>query len=156
MSQPLPAAATSPASPLAPPCATRLTRNDQKVLALLHKVERPLKAYEILERLRDQGINAPMTVYRSLGRLSERGIVRKIESINAYFALPEGDEAFGAFLLCSTCGMVGYRALDRRSVEQLVGGDVRLDSAAIELTIACIDGKTGLADMPCAAATSQS
>lgn len=151
MSQPMPAPSRGITSGPSHARGPRLTRNDHKVLALLREVARPLKAYEILEALRDQGINAPMTVYRSLARLSDQGIVRKIESINAYFALPEGDEAFGVFLLCDTCGMVGYRSLDREAVEQLVPEDVQLRSAAIELTIACVGGDTGLTDAVCKA-----
>ena len=41
-----------------------LTRNETFVWETLTEAESPLKAYEILDKLKDKGVRAPMTVYR--------------------------------------------------------------------------------------------
>src|SRR5690606_26809964 len=43
-----------------------LTRNQLLVLETLHRAEGPLSAYDILDRLRDAGLRAPLQVYRAL------------------------------------------------------------------------------------------
>ncbi|MEM7741140.1 MAG: hypothetical protein AAF225_10105, partial [Pseudomonadota bacterium] len=53
----------------------RLTKNDRLVLSALENADGPLKAYDLLERLKEQGIGAPMTVYRALDRLQKQGLV---------------------------------------------------------------------------------
>jgi Fur family zinc uptake transcriptional regulator len=99
-----------------------------------------MKAYELLECLREEGINAPMTVYRALGRLAERGLVRKIESLNAYYALPSGAEGgCAAFLICRHCEALGYREIGTGEVARLTG-DLDVSDAYIELRTDCLSG----------------
>lgn len=120
----------------------RLTRNDRVVLACLETRGEPMKAYELLERLREEGINAPMTVYRALGRLANHGLVRKMESINAYFALPQGEETqLGAFLVCASCGAVGFSQLELSKVGDAAPG-FRVVDASIELKTECFSDET--------------
>ena len=115
----------------------RMTPNDRVVLACLQQMKTPMKAYDLLEALRHEGINAPMTVYRALGRLCDRGRVRKIESTNAYYAIPEDEQGgIGAFLLCGECGNVGFKHLAKEAVDSLVP-DVEVRDATIELTVSC-------------------
>ena len=52
-----------------------LSENDQAVLTALSGSERPLSAYDILERARSNAIRAPTQVYRSLQKLEDRGLV---------------------------------------------------------------------------------
>ena len=110
----------------------RLNRNDRLVLDCLRRSDGPLKAYDLLEALRTQGVNAPMTVYRALSRLTAMGSVKKIESLNAFCALPEtGSDAVCAFVICDMCGAIRTRAIERDALLDLVGGDVT--DASIEL-----------------------
>ena len=123
--------------PSVPGRRNRLTRNDQLVLDCLRHLNKPAKAYELLECLRGNGINAPMTVYRALTRLCEAGLVKKIESLNAFTALPEHDsDTFSAFLICQECGVTGHRSVSRQEVEALFG-DVTIVDAAIEIRSKC-------------------
>ena len=46
-----------------------LSPHSQKVLDLLGKSQKPLSAYEILDKLRKHGIKAPPTIYRALDTL---------------------------------------------------------------------------------------
>jgi Fur family transcriptional regulator, zinc uptake regulator len=87
-------------------------KNAGLVLSCLEAAARPLKAYEILEALRPQGINAAMTVYRALARLQAVGMVHRIDSLNAFLAVPfvpdpltHGERAMGV-AICDQCGAV--------------------------------------------------
>src|ERR1700683_2553325 len=59
--------------------AQRLTPIRRHVLEALLASHRPLGAYEIIERLADDGRPAPITVYRALDFLRANGLVRRIE-----------------------------------------------------------------------------
>ena len=85
----------------------KLTPHCQKLLAVLHKSEKPLTAYELLEKLRRFGIKAPPTVYRALETLVERGLVHRIETLGAFVACADEDGDHGAqFAVCRACGTV--------------------------------------------------
>lgn len=81
------------------------------VLECLDAARRPLKAYEILAAIRPRGVNSAMTVYRALGRLRAVGRVRRIESLNAFLAVPAGKETASpektlGVAICDRCGTV--------------------------------------------------
>ncbi len=79
----------------------------QRILALLRCEGRPRSAYQILEALRPEGVNAPTTVYRALERLQEDGRVHRVESLNAYIACCDPNHAESAvFVICDSCGAV--------------------------------------------------
>lgn len=94
---------------------TELSPHCHKVLDLLAREHRPMPAYAILSRLREFGIKAPPTVYRALETLMQRGLVHRIESMNAFVAChgghdshPHADHADAqagtSFAVCSGCG----------------------------------------------------
>jgi Fur family zinc uptake transcriptional regulator len=86
-----------------------LTPNQQLVLRALADAASPLSAYAILERLQDTTIRAPLQVYRALEKLMERGLVHRLESLNAFVACEHaGDHAERpvAFAICESCGWV--------------------------------------------------
>jgi Fur family zinc uptake transcriptional regulator len=85
--------------------AGKKRRNHEIVFALLRKAPRPLTAYEILDRLRPEGINAPPTVYRALDRLMKEGLVHRLESLNAFLPCDRpGHTDTVAFAICRYCG----------------------------------------------------
>lgn len=88
-----------------------LGANDRAVLAEIEAADRPLTAYDILDRLRPGRPKvAPTTVYRALARLTEADRVHRIETLNAYVACPSaGAHAHGETILaiCDDCGTVG-------------------------------------------------
>jgi Fur family zinc uptake transcriptional regulator len=92
--------------------STELSAHSKKVLELLNKSAKPLSAYEILDKLRKFGIKAPPTVYRALDALTERGMVHRIESLNAFVACHDEDEEdhdhnhTAQFAVCRGCGSV--------------------------------------------------
>ncbi|MEM0928264.1 MAG: hypothetical protein AAGI89_03125 [Pseudomonadota bacterium] len=130
------------------------TQNDRMVLSCLQESQAPMKAYELLESLRNEGINAPMTVYRALSRLASSGHVRKIESLNAYFAVPEdGRGNFGAFFLCDGCDAIAFRQLSAEDLQRLVP-DMDVVDAAIEIRTKCVSSLGPLLSGRCTCSSS--
>ena len=84
---------------------TELSPHSKKVLDLLGKSSKPLSAYDILDKLHKFGIKAPSTVYRALEALIERGLVHRIESLNAFVACHSDHKEHNAkFAVCRSCG----------------------------------------------------
>lgn len=97
-----------------------LKRNEQLVYDVLCRSEAALKAYDLLEKLQDQGLRAPMTIYRALEALIAYGYVKKIVSLNAYIAIRPGRPAQArAFLICKACMQAKEILLDKRQVAAL-------------------------------------
>lgn len=91
----------------------KLTKNQSAVLSVLTEAQAPLSAYDILDRVRPQGLRSPLQVYRALGPLVEHGHVHRLESLSAFVACahPDGDahdhpHALIAFAICAECGQV--------------------------------------------------
>jgi Fur family zinc uptake transcriptional regulator len=89
--------------------AQRLTPIRRHVLEALLTSHKPLGAYEIMERLADQGRPAPITIYRALDFLRDNGLVHRIESRNAFVACVHNHAGKDpvVFLICEHCGAVG-------------------------------------------------
>ncbi|TPW33552.1 transcriptional repressor [Martelella alba] len=89
----------------------KLTRNQSLVLDCLSHRHEPMSAYTILDQLRNDGFKAPLQVYRALDKLTEFGLVHRLESMNAFVACahPEEDccrHGMTAFAICESCKTV--------------------------------------------------
>ncbi len=86
----------------------RLTEQRKAALRLLCMSDKPLSAYELLDRMRGVVRNpAPPTVYRALDFLLEQGLVHKLESLHAYVGCTHPDQPHARqFLICDDCGDV--------------------------------------------------
>lgn len=86
----------------------RLTDQRRTVFRLLCESDKPLSAYELLDRMRGVVKNpAPPTVYRALDFLLKQGLVHKLESLHAYVDCTHPDHLHaGQFLICDACGEV--------------------------------------------------
>lgn len=51
---------------------------------VLTESDRPLGAYEVLERAKEKGVNGPPTIYRALNRLIKLGLAHHIASTHRY------------------------------------------------------------------------
>lgn len=81
------------------------SRNERLVLEILKREARPLSAYQIMEKLKPEGISSPMTVYRALARLIHRSSVHRIESLSAYIVIVDPQpETVSFFAVCRYCG----------------------------------------------------
>ena len=83
----------------------RLTPLRREVLVLVATARKPVKAYDLLESLRDTHASAaPPTVYRALDFLLTNGFIHKLESINAFvFCQHPGAAHQVPFLICDVC-----------------------------------------------------
>lgn len=89
------------------PMRAGLTRNERLVLDALSANDGPMKAYQLLEALKDHGIKAPMTVYRALDRLEAKGKIHKLDAINAFMICNhDTPHAVQIFLVCTSCDKV--------------------------------------------------
>lgn len=125
--------------PYPAPSGIRLPVNARHVWQTLMDAGQPLKAYCLLERLRDKGISAPMTVYRALDRLIELGLVRRVESLNAFMALPEvlrGRPV--AFRICKGCGLTQVVRLDDAIMAGLGQAGLPEGEPYVEIYIPCV------------------
>jgi Fur family zinc uptake transcriptional regulator len=89
--------------------ATDLTRNQELVLGALAHADAPLSAYDILDRLRSDGLRGPPQVYRALEKLTERGLAHRLESLNAFVCCADAhchQTGSLAFAICEGCGRV--------------------------------------------------
>lgn len=84
-----------------------LAKNEKLVWDVLVKGAEPLKAYEILDKLKEQGVRAPMTVYRALEGLEAKGHIHKLDGLNAFVLCNhEGPHVVQTFLVCDSCSTV--------------------------------------------------
>ncbi|MEM9704921.1 MAG: transcriptional repressor [Pseudomonadota bacterium] len=95
-----------------------LTRNEQMIWQALSAANAPLKAYDLLDMLKDSGVRAPMTVYRALNGLERKGFVHKLESQSAFIAcIHDGPHSVFALMVCDACGVVQEVDLEGFSVD---------------------------------------
>jgi Fur family zinc uptake transcriptional regulator len=84
----------------------RLTPIRANALRLIAEAGKPLKAYDLLDRMKaTHDAAAPPTVYRALDFLLEHGFIHKLASVNAFVGCHHpGAEAHAVpFLICNNC-----------------------------------------------------
>lgn len=92
-----------------PATRRRCEDNDALVLTILRDINRPLSAYEIAHRASLIGASiAAAQAYRTLGRLMQRGVVRRIKMLNAYIYVREGANLC---LICISCHAVEFMSV---------------------------------------------
>lgn len=86
----------------------RFTAPRRYVLEILHQHQKPMGAYEVLEKLHDY-IDSPKppTAYRAIEFWRDHGFVHKVESLNAFITCCEGHAHKDThFLVCGDCHKV--------------------------------------------------
>lgn len=80
----------------------------KRVLEILLQEHRALGAYEILDRLREEGLGSqPPVAYRALDFLVKNKFAHKIERLNAFIACTHpGEEHAPTFMICRLCDAV--------------------------------------------------
>lgn len=119
-----------------------LTRNQELVLGALQHAPAPLSAYDILDRLRGDGLRAPLQIYRALEKLVERGLAHRLESLNAFVACADAHchrKGLIAFAICEGCGKVDEFA--DAVIEERVGGWAAQTGFRVERTTMEIRGR---------------
>lgn len=125
----------------------QLNKNDKKVLSALGRSEKPLSAYDILDRARSDALKAPVQVYRSLEKLSKEGLVHRIEALNAFVACSDCAHAAHehgkhvhaehrpGFVICRDCGSVREFEDERigRIAGEAAGEDFSVELVSLEV-----------------------
>jgi Fur family transcriptional regulator, zinc uptake regulator len=115
--------------------------NACRVLAVLREFGRPISAYNLLDRLRPDGVGAPTTVYRALKALIDMRLVHRLEALNAYVICAQPRHtADVCFAICEACGRVDE--VDDQRLQQFVddwceAADFLLSRSAVELIGTC-------------------
>lgn len=78
-----------------------------------------------------------MTVYRALDRLSDLGLIRRIESLNAFIALPPDIKGAIAFKICRRCGKTEIVELDQAALDALADAGIEASDSYIEAYCDC-------------------
>jgi Fur family zinc uptake transcriptional regulator len=131
--------------------AESLTPLRRRVLEIVAAGHRPLGAYEILAGLSS---DAPPTVYRALAFLQKKGLVHRIDSLQAYiacFARAAGPHK-SHFLLCRGCGQVreiASPALSRAIKAAAARRAFTVESETVEIAGLCAACRDGDRAMPC-------
>ena len=120
----------------------RLTPTRERVLELLLESHAALGAYDVLSRLRDEGLGAqPPVAYRALDFLVSHGFAHRIEKLNAYVACAHPGHAHApAFMICRDCGAVAETPEDTvADTLASVAGDMgfALERAVVEAEGLC-------------------
>ena len=92
----------------------RLTPVRKRALEILLEAHRAMGAYEVLDRLSEEGFGKqPPVAYRALEFLVENGLAHRIRRLNAFTAcMHPGESHAPVFLICSTCNSVLEAAAD--------------------------------------------
>ena len=100
----------------------RLTTMRRRVLELIWDGHRAVKAYDLLDRLSENGKPVrPPTVYRALDFLMAHGLVHRVDSLNAFVGCSGADAHHNAqFLICQECGEVSE--MDGAAISKAVAG----------------------------------
>ncbi|NNU81162.1 transcriptional repressor [Halovulum dunhuangense] len=118
----------------------RLTPARARVMEILLEQHRAMGAYEILDRLRAEGMAAqPPVAYRALDFLVGNGFAHRIERLNAFIACvhPEADHD-AAFMICRNCETVAEAP--REAASGMLGDAARAAGFAIERTVVEAEG----------------
>ncbi|OZI62940.1 Fur family transcriptional regulator [Bordetella genomosp. 11] len=120
----------------------RLTPIRRKVLELLLRHGRSLKAYDLLEAMRAVHPGAaPPTVYRALDFLMDEGLVHRLDAVNAWIACHDAGGAHHDLLVvCTGCGAVAEvsdPAMSRQLEERVARTGFALNSHETEIRALC-------------------
>ncbi len=120
-----------------------LTKNQKIVFSALQDARAPLTAYKILDLqgVQEAGLKAPLTIYRALEGLMDKGLAHRIESLNAFVACSSAPhKAAAAFMICEKCGItteMEARCLEQPLHMQAHAQGFHLHKASIELLGIC-------------------
>ncbi len=92
----------------------RLTPVRKRVLEILLEAHRAMGAYDVLERLAQDGFGKqPPVAYRALEFLVEHGLAHRVRRLNAFAAcMHPGEHHAPVFLICRDCDSVAEAASD--------------------------------------------
>lgn len=122
----------------------RLTPIRRKVLELLLRHGRSIKAYELLDAIKAERQGAaPPTVYRALDFLVEEGLIHRLDAVNAWSACHDAAGApHDLLVVCTHCGAVAEisdPAMSRQLADRVAKTGFALATHETEIRALCPD-----------------
>ena len=108
-------------------CGLRMTPVRRRTLEILLEAHRAMGAYEVLDRLAEDGFgNQPPVAYRALEFLVEHGFAHRVQRLNAFAACMHPGQAHSpAFFICETCDAVAEAPVSEvRAALDKAAGDI--------------------------------
>ncbi|MCH7388898.1 transcriptional repressor [Acinetobacter modestus] len=85
----------------------KLTIAQQNILDILKTENKAMSAYELLEKAKPYGFQAPIQIYRILKKLSEQCLIVKLNTLNMYVLnQAEISASYQLFTVCTECQRV--------------------------------------------------
>ncbi|MDR1086242.1 MAG: transcriptional repressor [Deltaproteobacteria bacterium] len=118
------------------------TRLRRLVLEILVQAAGPVKAYDLLEKLRDRSQRlTPSTVYRILDYLENHGLIHRVDALNAYLACTGQPHSHHPLIVvCSGCQKtreINDQDLYQSIFRKLEALGLTLTSGSIEIKGVC-------------------
>jgi Fur family zinc uptake transcriptional regulator len=115
----------------------RLTNLRRAILEILLTVDNPVKAYDIIEYMRNKGQRiTPATIYRTLEFFLQHGLIHRVNALNAYVPCTGNHEEHGFLMfVCSECRET--TEIDDHVLHDSIRS--RLDELGISLHDSCIE-----------------
>lgn len=110
----------------------QFTKLRKEILNLILSNNKPLKAYDILEKLQQIDRSAkPITIYRALHFFQKYNIIHKLESQNSFFCCIHPGKLHNCyFLVCNECNFV--EEICKNDILGLVSASLKKDSFIIQ------------------------
>ena len=118
----------------------QFTSSRRRVLEILLHEHKAMGAYEILDKLREEGLGSqPPVAYRALDFLVTHGFAHRIERLNAFIACTNAEDRHTpAFLICRSCDRVVEAGTDPQAGE--LGRAAKRTGFLIERTVREAEG----------------
>lgn len=86
----------------------------QKLLQILQAENKAMSAYQLLEKAKPHGFQAPMQIYRALKQLCEQKQILKLNTLNLYIAsIVNFDGPYQILTVCTHCQHVQSIAIPK-------------------------------------------
>lgn len=90
----------------------KLTIAQQNILAILKAENKAMSAYELLEKAKPYGFQAPIQIYRILKKLTDQCLIVKLNTLNMYVLnQAELTASYQLFTVCTECQRVQTLAI---------------------------------------------
>ena len=90
----------------------KLTIAQQNILAILKAENKAMSAYELLEKAKPYGFQAPIQIYRILKKLTDQCLIVKLNTLNMYVLnQAELTASYQLFTVCTECQKVQTLAI---------------------------------------------
>ena len=97
----------------------KLSVVQQRVLTILQNEQKAMSAYALLEKAKSFGLQSPVQIYRILKKLSDSGLILRLNTLNKYLAYElKNKQNYLLVTICTECQTV--QILDSPQFTQVI------------------------------------